>query len=149
MQDKRNIENVVQEIMGLVGSYGTAVHDNSTGNPSDYTLAHAESAAYNAIESKLREIVENSLSVREPLSNEMAQKLWAETPDIDCKSGGIALVRKVERAHGITNTSKVERNSSKVNKWTWMMDWCKAQGIPPADARVWALAENAFNNRVQ
>ena len=57
MQDKRNIENVVQEIMGLVDAYGTAVHDNSTGNPSNYTLAHAESAAYQAIESKLRELV--------------------------------------------------------------------------------------------
>ena len=78
MQDKRNIENVVQEIMGLVGSYGTAVHDNSTGNPSDYTLAHAESAAYNAIESKLREIVENSLSVREPLSEKLPKWFLAD-----------------------------------------------------------------------
>lgn len=111
MQDKRNIENVVQGIMELVDAYVNAEIDYRIALNIDVGVHSAEKSSYEAeslLESKLREIVENSLSVREPLSNEMAQKLWAETPDIDCKSGGIALVRKVERAHGITNASGVE-----------------------------------------
>ena len=47
----------VKEVMVLVGKYGSAVEANSTGNPSNYTLASDESAAYAAIETKLRALL--------------------------------------------------------------------------------------------
>lgn len=47
----------VKEVMVLVGKYGSAVEANSTGNPSNYTLASDESAAYAAIKTKLRALL--------------------------------------------------------------------------------------------
>ena len=47
----------VKELMVLVGKYGSAVEANSTGNPSNYTLASDESAAYEAIKAKLRALL--------------------------------------------------------------------------------------------
>lgn len=47
----------VKELMVLIGKYGSAVEANSTGNPSNYTLASDESAAYEAIKAKLRALL--------------------------------------------------------------------------------------------
>lgn len=52
-----DIDKQVEEVMGLVGKYGTAVHENSTGNPSHFTLAHAETSAYDAVRTKLRTLL--------------------------------------------------------------------------------------------
>lgn len=43
----------ISEIMKLVGKYGTAVEANSTGNPSDYTLALEEARAFDAVRFRL------------------------------------------------------------------------------------------------
>lgn len=57
----------VKELMVLIGKYGSAVEANSTGNPSNYTLASDESAAYEAIKAKLRALLATGGQVREEL----------------------------------------------------------------------------------
>lgn len=49
----------ISEIMKLVGKYGTAVEANSTGNPSDYTLALEEARAFDAVRFRLLTIERN------------------------------------------------------------------------------------------
>ena len=34
-----------------------------------------------------------------------------------------------------------------VRKWSWMMDWCKKKGLPPANEYVWQKAEEAYSNK--
>lgn len=74
MQDKRSIENVVQEIMGLVNNVidrREAYQDHQISrNWCEYESARGR------LESKLRELVENSFSVRKPLSVDDTNKLW-------------------------------------------------------------------------
>lgn len=92
----------VQEIMELVGKYGTAVHENSTGNPSNHTLAHEESAAYDAVKAALRELLE-----RMPISDEkfdnMESAAWSATKDKGKTTREYAkeLKRRIEKFHGI------------------------------------------------
>ena len=31
-------------------------------------------------------------------------------------------------------------------KWSWKMDWCKKNGVPPANKYWWDAAEKAFND---
>lgn len=92
----------VQEIMELVGKYGTAVHENSTGNPSNHTLAHEESASYDAVKTALRALLE-----RKPLSDSQIERLRQSTfstdnPYCPCDSKTMRkAVQAAERAHGI------------------------------------------------
>lgn len=97
MQDKRNIENVVQEIMTLIDGYAASASTN----------------LHMLIESKLRELVENSFYVREPLSDEEVQGIFDKHYE-EYYSGKIqeisifTFTRTIERAHGITNTIGVK-----------------------------------------
>lgn len=93
MQDKRNTESVVQEIIGLVDD-----------------IIGCDSAGYQfeckrEIQSKLHELVERC-SVREPLSDDEIEKATGTkhgTPTFLVATG---FVRATERAHNITNTTK-------------------------------------------
>ena len=31
-----------------------------------------------------------------------------------------------------------------MNKWGWMMDWCKKNGFPPAQLWAWEMAKKAW-----
>jgi len=42
--------------------------------------------------------------------------------------------------------SGYEPASDTVQQWTWMMDYCKRQGIPPAQKWAWDRAEREFNS---
>ena len=99
MEDKRNTESVVQEIMGLV--------DDVLG---------CDSAGYQfeckrQIQSKLRELVERC-SVREPLSDEHVLSMQERYVGGVCPqypldaSDWINFARAIELAHNITNTTK-------------------------------------------
>jgi len=33
------------------------------------------------------------------------------------------------------------------HEWIWMMDYCKKQGLPPAQKWAWDQAKRAFNTR--
>ena len=33
-------------------------------------------------------------------------------------------------------------------EWTWRMDWCKKQGLPPADGDVWHRAGEAYSKKL-
>lgn len=83
MQDKRNIENVVQEIMGLVIEHGELCCENNE-------LGH--NYRERKIESKLRELV------REPLTQEQIERESLHEQFCDG-------VRFAERAHNITKDS--------------------------------------------
>lgn len=49
----------------------------------------------------------------------------------------------------ITKTSGAcSYGESKVEKWTWMMDWCLKHRLPPANEEVWQQAAEAFDNLV-
>ena len=110
----------IQEIMGLVGAYGTAVEAtcSSDGGCSE---SHAETRAYKSIESALRELVE-----RKPLSLERIYEIEAvsnvphtrttytkdcwgddkkDTEEVRVFSFPL-FARNIERAHGIGNESK-------------------------------------------
>ena len=69
MQDKRNIENVVQEIMGLVIEHGELCCENNE-------LGHKYRER--KIESKLRELAENSFYVLEPLNEKLPKGFLAD-----------------------------------------------------------------------
>ena len=34
-----------------------------------------------------------------------------------------------------------------VDKWNWMMDYCKERGLSPAEEWVWKKAEFEYDNR--
>lgn len=51
------LDVAVREVMGMVAAYGLAVAANSTWKPQNSTLAHSETAAYNAIKPKLRALL--------------------------------------------------------------------------------------------
>lgn len=81
MQDKRSIENIVQEIMGLVDEYVNAEIDYRIALNIDVGVRSAEKYSYEAeslLESKLRELVESSFSVREPLSDKLPKGFLAD-----------------------------------------------------------------------
>jgi len=34
------------------------------------------------------------------------------------------------------------------SKWSWMMNWCKEECVPPANESVWKQAEEAYENHI-
>lgn len=103
MQDKRNIENVIQEIMGLVVDYAKCYHSRRTCKGALFDDVEKKS---DAIESKLREMVEQT-TVQKPLSDEQMETLIEKHappihPDFSEDDDFDELIRAVERAHGIT-----------------------------------------------
>ena len=112
MQDKKNIENVVQEIMGLVSTHASKVHRASfIGSAKENSACRSEADKIRSkIESKLRELVENSFSVREPLSDEQRLLIWQHVSLIGVAKPSYdawfqAGVSAAERAHNITKGS--------------------------------------------
>lgn len=92
MQDK------IQEIMGLVDDYGSAV-EATCSSDGGCAESHAETRAYKAIQSKLRELV------REPLSDDVIKMIDDSTHFHESTDWPIRFARAIERAHNITNTS--------------------------------------------
>lgn len=115
MQDKRNIENVVHEIMVLVDALSVECISFGIGqiecSKEDRVLLGEDvKKARSHLESKLRDLVENSFSVREPLSDEQRLLMWQRVslrgvakPSYDAwfQAG----VSAAERAHNITKDS--------------------------------------------
>lgn len=100
MQDK------IQEIMGLVDDFGLKAEAYSHQEVTAKELISAR----RLIESKLRELVENKLSVREPLSDEQRLLIWQHVslrgvakPSYD--TWFQAGISAAERAHNITKES--------------------------------------------
>lgn len=108
MQDKRNIENVVQEIMRMVDEYVNAEIDYRVALKIDVGVRSAEKSSYEAeslLESKLRELVGNSFSVREPLSDGIIKMIDDSTHFHESVDWPIRFARAIERAHNITKDS--------------------------------------------
>lgn len=103
MQDK---EKVIVEIMGFVSAYGNAVEATVTGKPDNFTLISDENAAFKAIESKLRDFMEQTTS-QKPLSDEEIDALWMFCGDLTIpqKVQRRIIVRTAEATHGITKGS--------------------------------------------
>lgn len=118
MQDKKNIENVVQEIMGLIDDWSEkdfraaearldpwSEHDPAAPMQMLEKLDKEVNDARALIESKLRELVEDSFSVREPLSDaEIKEYIGVERGNSNFVVLE-AVVRATERAHNITKDS--------------------------------------------
>lgn len=98
MEESSKTKTQIKELMGLVENFGEKrllMYLYRTDK--NFRAAEDDSfSARQAIETKLRAMLE-----RKPLDKKVALKMWAETGYIDHDSGGIELVRKVERAHGI------------------------------------------------
>ena len=107
MEDKRTTESVVQEIMGLVDTLVASVNGAHLAKREDWRDACFQSAdnLIVAIQSKLRELVE-LCSVREPLSDEVITMIDDSTHFHESTDWPIRFARNIERAHGITNTTK-------------------------------------------
>jgi hypothetical protein len=106
MKDKNTTsiynENIVQEIMGLVETYGEVCESYGGNRTID---AYSTSTEYHSkIESKLRELVENKSSVQKPLSDDEIDALWVFCGDLSVpqKVQRRMIVRTTEAAHGIT-----------------------------------------------
>lgn len=79
MQDKRNIENVVKEIMGLVSTHAQMHRASFMGSAKENSEYRSEvDKTRIKIESKLREMVENSFSVLEPFSGKLPKGFLAD-----------------------------------------------------------------------
>lgn len=89
-------KEVVDEIMRLVEYYNGAT---TWGTTEQHIAARA------AIESKLRELVENKFSVREPLSDEEIEKATGAKLGTPMFLVATGFVRATERAHGIFEES--------------------------------------------
>lgn len=37
-----------------------------------------------------------------------------------------------------------DENQKITDRWIWCMNWCKQQGLAPADSYVWTLANNVY-----
>lgn len=94
------MEDKIQEIMELVDEYAQAVEESVRGGDVICSALERETSIYKAIRSKLRKLVERC-SVQEPLSNQDAETLIR-----DCDYLPWEIVKAVERAHNITNTTK-------------------------------------------
>lgn len=111
MRDSGNIENVVQEIMDLVSVHAQMHRASFMGSAKENSVYRSEAdKVRHKIESKLRKMVENSFSVREPLSDEQRLLMWQHVslrgvakPSYDAwfQAG----VSAAERAHNITKES--------------------------------------------
>lgn len=89
-------KEVVDDIMGLVTQHAYIYYSSTIGG---YRDADDVKESERAIESKLRELVENKFSVREPLSDADCEEIYWDWVDSSCSE--IDLVRAIERAHGI------------------------------------------------
>lgn len=111
MQDKRDIENVVQEIMGLVDDFGLKAEAYSHQEVTAVELISAR----RLVESKLRKLVENSFSVRrlsvlEPLGYkgglQSDDKVTLFFDNTECASTWFESFTDSVDIHNITNTEK-------------------------------------------
>ena len=106
MQDKINIENVVQEIMGLVSTYAQMHRASFMGSAKENSAYRSEAdKTRNKIESKLRNLAENSFYVREPLRDEVIKMIDDSTHFHESTDWSIRFARAIERAHNITKDS--------------------------------------------
>lgn len=106
MLDKRDIENVVQEIMGLVDDFGLKAEAYSHQEVTAVELISAR----RLVESKLRELVKNSFSVREPtgytagVQSDCRVALFFD--NTECASTWFESFTDSVDIHNITNTEK-------------------------------------------
>jgi len=42
-----------------------------------------------------------------------------------------------------------DENEEVTNRWLWCMNWCKKQGLAPADSYAWTSANNAYTKLIK
>lgn len=89
-------EKIIDEVMRLVGSYGSTVEATVIGNPENYTLQSNEDAAFEAIRAKLREVLE-----RKPLTDAQIEQATGAKIGRPLFLAAKGFVLATERAHGI------------------------------------------------